>query len=190
VPEIEIARGVARSAAAASSSPSKHDVLQTPNTTRPPLLEERFAELGALLAETLQLDRMARRITPAAPQARQDGCKTGKREWRDGTSFSVDSSDLPDLSGRREPHLPAFPPLSLDGEEGRAWLAHVATRRHAPPQHSVGSTVAFEPPSEPSVPHLLKTSSAIAKLGDGRIASFQALCVHTSENARCAFAGL
>jgi hypothetical protein len=34
----------------------QHDVLQTPNTTRPPLLEERFAELGALLAETLQLD--------------------------------------------------------------------------------------------------------------------------------------
>jgi hypothetical protein len=34
----------------------QHDVLRTPNTTRPPLLEERFAELGALLAETLQLD--------------------------------------------------------------------------------------------------------------------------------------
>ncbi len=34
----------------------QHDVLQTPNTTRPPLLEQRFNELGALLAETLQLD--------------------------------------------------------------------------------------------------------------------------------------
>jgi hypothetical protein len=34
----------------------QHDVLQTPNTTRPPLLEQRFDELGALLAETLQLD--------------------------------------------------------------------------------------------------------------------------------------
>jgi hypothetical protein len=34
----------------------QHDVLGTPNTTRPPLLEERFNELGLLLAETLQLD--------------------------------------------------------------------------------------------------------------------------------------
>jgi hypothetical protein len=34
----------------------QHDVLGTPNTTRPPLLEQRFIELGALLAETLQLD--------------------------------------------------------------------------------------------------------------------------------------
>jgi hypothetical protein len=35
----------------------QHNVLQTPNTARPPLLEERFADLGALLAQTLQLDR-------------------------------------------------------------------------------------------------------------------------------------
>jgi hypothetical protein len=34
----------------------QHDVLGTPDTTRPQLLEERFAELGALLAETLTLD--------------------------------------------------------------------------------------------------------------------------------------
>lgn len=34
----------------------QHDVLQTPNTTRPPLVEQRFKEFGALLAETLQLD--------------------------------------------------------------------------------------------------------------------------------------
>ena len=34
----------------------QHDLLHTPNTTRPPLLEERFAQLGTLLAETLQLD--------------------------------------------------------------------------------------------------------------------------------------
>jgi len=31
-------------------------VLQTPNTTRPLLLEQRFNLLGVLLAETLQLD--------------------------------------------------------------------------------------------------------------------------------------
>ena len=34
----------------------QHDVLGTPNTTRPPLLEQRFNELGPRLAETLQLD--------------------------------------------------------------------------------------------------------------------------------------
>lgn len=34
----------------------QHDVLATPNTTRPALLEERWADLGPLLAETLRLD--------------------------------------------------------------------------------------------------------------------------------------
>ena len=34
----------------------QHDVLGTPSTTRPPLLEERFNELGQMLADTLQLD--------------------------------------------------------------------------------------------------------------------------------------
>jgi hypothetical protein len=34
----------------------QHDVLGTPNTTRPLLLEQRFSELGPLLADTLQLD--------------------------------------------------------------------------------------------------------------------------------------
>jgi hypothetical protein len=32
-------------------------VLQTPNTTRPLLLDERFAELGGLLTETCRLTR-------------------------------------------------------------------------------------------------------------------------------------
>jgi hypothetical protein len=34
----------------------QHDVLATSNTTRPALLQERWAELGPLLAETLRLD--------------------------------------------------------------------------------------------------------------------------------------
>jgi hypothetical protein len=34
----------------------QRDVLGTPNTTRPPVLEERWAELGSLLATTLALD--------------------------------------------------------------------------------------------------------------------------------------